>query len=107
VSNPDPFEEDLFKQDVALPVREFFFTLDQIAYMLDMDQQVLMDTRIYYTGRTGAAPGNLIRATNIARPDAQPDWRVSETAFKIWMTRMHIPFTQPVPGRFRKRNRSK
>lgn len=91
--NDDVFRNDILKYDVELPIREFFFTIDQIAYMLDMDQGTVEDTLLFYWGREyGTCPRDKIKATNLSMPDETPNWRVSQTAFAIWMRAKGVSF---------------
>ena len=81
----DPFRDDIFKSDIDFPWREFMFTLDQIAFLLDIEQDYLINNYLYLPGgRSTGSPTGRIRCTNIARPDQEPNWRVSETAFRFW-----------------------
>lgn len=99
------FDEDHIRNEVVLPLREFFYTLDQIAYMLDCPISEIMDHYGYFTGRTLGRQGTRLRVVNIASADQAPDWRVSELDFKIWMSAHNIQFTEPVPGRLLKRKK--
>ncbi|AKJ71853.1 hypothetical protein TIN4_56 [Tsukamurella phage TIN4] len=88
------FSEDLIEPEVNLPAREFMFTLDQIALMLDVSRKSLEDNFLFFHGRSaGSRRGRLI-AVNIATPEMKPVWRVSETAFKVWMRYKGIVFTE-------------
>jgi hypothetical protein len=97
------FDEDHIRNEVILPLREFFYTIDQIAYMLDCEESKIYSEMGYFTGRSQGRQGTRLRITNIAAPEDKPDWRVSELDFKIWMTAHGIRFTEPVPGRLLKR----
>lgn len=97
------FDEDHIRNEVILPLREFFYTLDQIEYMLDCTHDKLVNELGYFTGRSQGRMGTRLRIVNIASPESTPDWRVSELDFKVWMSRHNIQFTEPVPGRLLKR----
>lgn len=88
----DVFRNDIIVHEVDLPLREFFYTLDQIAYMLDLDQKVLEKDYIWYQGREYGAPNGRIIATNIAAADAEPNWRVAEVNFMRWMKARRIGY---------------
>lgn len=91
----DTFRNDILKYDVDIPVREFFFTMDQIAYMLDLDEKLLREQYVQYPGREwGKGAGGRMRATNIAPPDVEPNWRVSQTDFIQWMRVKGIQFNE-------------
>ena len=98
----DPFREDELKYDVELPFREFMFTLDQIAFLLDIDEQYMIRKYLYLPGRSTGIQAGRMRATNIARADQPPNWRVSETDLKFWMKSKGIRWRQPLPARGRK-----
>ena len=88
----DVFRNDILKYEVDLPLREFFYTLDQIAYMLDVDQKVLEEGYIYYNGRHYGQPNGRLIATNLAAADQPPNWRVSEVNFTRWMKARKLGF---------------
>jgi hypothetical protein len=91
----DTFRNDILKYDVDIPVREFFFTMDQIAYMLDMDEKVLREEYVKYQGREwGPGSAGKMRATNIAPPSSEPNWRVSMTDFAQWMRTKGITYNE-------------
>ncbi|AMS03453.1 hypothetical protein SEA_BENCZKOWSKI14_60 [Gordonia phage Benczkowski14] len=100
---PSIFDEDHIRNEVILPLREFFYTLDQIAYLLDCPESKIINELGYFTGRSQGRQGTRLRITNIAAPESVPDWRVSELDFKVWMVAHGIQFTEPVPGRLLKR----
>lgn len=95
--------DDTFKYEVELPVREFFYTCDQIAYLLDMSESHLRDSILFYVGREWhKKPRERLRAVNIAPPDDNPDWRVSETDFIMWMRVVGISFNRPQQPGYKK-----
>jgi hypothetical protein len=70
-----------------LPVRLFFFTIDQITDMLLADANKF----IFKDGHdTGIPPDDKMLARNIAPSDSAPEWRVEEMEFVRWMRHMHI-----------------
>lgn len=95
MSNEDFMRDDVYLYEVEMPVREFFYTLDQIAYMLDTTQQYLEESVLHYVGRSWhKKPRHMLRCVNIAKVDASPDWRVAETDFISWMKIKGITFRQ-------------
>lgn len=74
---------------VGLPVRTFLYTLEQIAYMLNLDEATFVRRGfLHFTGVSiGTPPPDLIAARNIAQPDADPIWRVSEQELVRWLKR--------------------
>lgn len=71
---------------VDFPPRLFLYTLDQVAFCLDMKVDTLRRSYIHFAGRTrGVAPQGLIVARNIAGPGDTPTWRVAENELVRWM----------------------
>ena len=66
-------------QAVGLPPKPFLYTLDQVAYLLSLDEQTLKNHYLHYEGRSvGAASRERIIARNIAPSGVKPEWRVAE-----------------------------
>jgi hypothetical protein len=75
-------------QTVGLPTRAFLFTLDQIAYMLDLELVSLRKSYLHYDGRTvGDRSPDKMMARNIAPPGEKPEWRVAEKELQRWLRR--------------------
>ena len=71
---------------LGLPPRVFLYTLDQIAFILEVDLARLKRAYVFYEGRSTGLPGrDKIPARNIAPKGETPDWRVSEPALIHWM----------------------
>lgn len=71
---------------VGLPARVFLYTLDQISVMLNVTEDTVRKSYVFYEGRTvGTKRRDLLLARNIAQPDKTPDWRVTEREFIRWM----------------------
>lgn len=74
---------------IALPIRPFLYTVDQLAVMLSLEEGYIRRALLYYEGRsTGAPRKDQMRAINIARDDAtkkEAEWRVSDFEFRKWM----------------------
>lgn len=74
------------QEKVGLPVREFFYTTDQIAYLIDCNEDYLKRSLLHYQGRSvGVCPKDKLLATNIGAEGDAPNWRVAETHLKRWM----------------------
>lgn len=101
------FDEDVIESEVNLPAREFMFTLDQIAIMLDVSQKFLESDVIFFHGRSVGSRRMKLTAINIALPDKSPVWRVSETAFKIWLRHKGIQFTEQRNVRLQQKKKPK
>jgi hypothetical protein len=74
--------------DVGLPPVVFFFTLDQIAGLLNISEDTLRVSYLYYSGRTsGSKPPRLMYAVNMAAdPETDaPNWRVAHPEFVRWL----------------------
>jgi hypothetical protein len=73
--------------DVGLPVREFMYTLDQIAYLLNISEDSLKRSHLHFQGRSvGVCPKDRMLAVDISPDNAKkPEWRVAETHLKRWM----------------------
>lgn len=69
------------------PPKVFLYTLDQVAYCLDMTIETLKGSYIYFQGRTqGTGRKHFIVARDISMPDARsPEWRVAEPELLRWM----------------------
>lgn len=71
---------------IGLPPRTFLYTLDQISVMLDLPEEALRKSHLYYMGRsTGTIKNDLMACRNIAATGEKPEWRVPEREFTRWM----------------------
>ena len=86
------YNEDVIQGEVRLPAREFMYTLDQVAYMLDCTMNALQP-QLYYKGRSGGSPRGRISVVNIAPRENKPNWRISESALVNWLKIKDITFT--------------
>lgn len=76
-------------QTVGMPPVLFLFTLDQIATQLNIEQDSLMRTYLYYEGRSrGIMQRHMMRTVNIAPEEQDPDWRVTAREYVRWLKRM-------------------
>jgi hypothetical protein len=74
--------------EVGLPPVVFFFTLDQIAMMLNVDERTVRTSYLYYAARTtGPRYPRLMYTINIAANPVRdaPEWRVSHQEFVRWL----------------------
>lgn len=73
------------RAQVVLPPREFLYTLDQIAVLLNITDKYLADHYLYFDGvSTGSARGRM-RARDISQDENRRDWRVGETQFVLFL----------------------
>jgi hypothetical protein len=82
---PHERQEDLAA--VGLPLTPFLYHFDQVATMLGKTESQLIDTHIFYLGRSvGRQHPRKIKAVNIAAdPDAVPEWRITEGELVRWL----------------------
>lgn len=82
----------LDRRVIGLPPREFLYTLDQIAVLVEMPQHELMTEHVYFDGKSEGSPRRYPRcfmARDIAPAGAgRPDWRVTETELIRWFKKM-------------------
>ena len=77
---------DIRTHDVRLPLRPFFYTLDQIATLTAMEvHQVRRMCYVAERGDTGVRPKDKLYTINMAPAGEQPDWRVEEKEFVRWL----------------------
>lgn len=73
-------------QRIGLPVKPFLYTVDQVAYLLSVEESYLKTTLLFYEGRSvGVCPKDRIPARNIASAGEKPEWRISERALIRFM----------------------
>lgn len=79
-------------QQVGLPMTPFLYHLDQVAIMLNMTEDQLVDTLIFFSGRSfGRLSPRQIKAINIsADPEGSPMWRVTEGELVRWLKLLGI-----------------
>jgi len=75
------------QRDIGLPIREFMYTLDQIAYLLSVGEREVKERYVHYEGRSvGVCPKDRLLAVDISPDDSpRPEWRVAERHLKRWM----------------------
>lgn len=65
---------------IALPVRIFLYTLDQLAALLNVDEDTLRTRYLYFRGLSTGVQGNRMMARNIEPdPGEKARWRVAES----------------------------
>lgn len=70
---------------IGLPLRPFFYTLDQIAGLLSLELASVRQSYIFFDGRNvGVPPRGLMRAVNIAPDGEKPEWRVVDKELIRW-----------------------
>jgi hypothetical protein len=74
-------------ESVGLPVRDFLYTVDQIATLLEVGETQVYDNYLHYDGRSvGPRPkGKMIARDVSSDDDPKPEWRVTEREFIRWM----------------------
>jgi len=70
---------------IELPERPFFWTLDQVATIIQVSEAWLK-RRTSYAGRSLKTGNAMLRAVNLADPDEQPVWRVSNNELLRWLS---------------------
>lgn len=79
-------------EKLGLPVTPFLYHLDQVATMLNLTQDQLIDVYIWFIGRsTGRQNYRKIKAVNIQpEEDGTPEWRVTEGELMRWLKLMGV-----------------
>ena len=71
---------------IALPARTFLYTVDQIAHLLQISEDTVRSSFLYYEGRsTGTVPKTQMLARNIAPEGEKPEWRVADRELTKFM----------------------
>jgi hypothetical protein len=85
--NGVPHERPDSPESVGLPMTPFMYHLDQVATMLNKTTADLIDTHIFFLGRSyGRQHPRKIKAVNIAvNPEDIPEWRVTEGELVRWL----------------------
>lgn len=75
------------QHEVGLPLRPFMYTIDQIAYLLEVGEPQVRASYLHYEGRSvGVCPKDRMLAVDISPDNAtRPEWRVAEVHLKRWM----------------------
>lgn len=76
---PDESPRQKDARSVGLPPRVFLFTVDQVAYMLNLSELYVKRNLLFYFGRsTGVQPKETLLVRNIAPAGKTPEWRCTE-----------------------------
>lgn len=71
---------------IGLPAKPFLYTVDQVAYLLSVEEDYVKRVLLFYEGRSvGVCPKDRIPARNIAPAGEKPEWRVAERALVAFM----------------------
>jgi hypothetical protein len=66
-------------QRQGLPPRPFLYTIDQVAYLLQIEESSLKKNVLHFEGRSvGVGGREKIIARNIMPAGVTPDWRITE-----------------------------
>lgn len=75
----------------GVPRRPIFWTLDQVAGMLNLSVPVLRNSYVWFDGKdVGVYQRDYLLAVNLARASinaGQPDWRIEDSEFIRWLAR--------------------
>ena len=87
---PGQVDSEEERRKVGLPPRIFFYTLDQVAAMLQVDEDELRKRYLYFAGRDVGfqQPGQLY-VVNIS-PDSKAEWRCSDREFMRFLRHKKI-----------------
>lgn len=73
-------------EHIGLPIRPFLFTIDQIATLIGVSIENVMQTKLYYDRRSvGQRHKDMMLAHDIATPGQPSEWRVAEREFVRWL----------------------
>ena len=72
---------------IELPVRDFLYTIDQIAMLFEVPEETVLNSYLFYQNRSvGVRPKGKMLARDISPDDEpKPDWRVPERELVRWM----------------------
>lgn len=77
---------DATREKLGLPKREFLYTTDQIAGLLQVQTAWVEKNLLHYYGKSlGPRPRDKMLATNIAPDGKRPIWRVTESSLVAYM----------------------
>ena len=79
---------------VRLPRHPLLYTLDQVSFILNVDDAWLK-RKLFYVGRSTGPHRSKLQTVNIEDdPKARPQWRVSEIELKRWLTHQGYRITE-------------
>ena len=67
-----------------LPERQFLYTLDQVAMILEVEEKSISRILWYRDRDPGPKPPDKMAAVNIMPEGEKPEWRVPESSLKMW-----------------------
>lgn len=71
---------------VGLPPKPFFYTIEQVAYLLNLEERYVKNLLLHYQERSvGPCPRDKIYAVNMAPAGETPVWRVNERSLVSFM----------------------
>jgi len=73
------------KHFARLPKKQFLYTLDQVAFILEIKQERLHAILWYHGRNVGIKPHDKLFCTNIMPEGEPPEWRVPENSLKFWL----------------------
>jgi len=77
----------------GLPPRIFFFTIDQIGTLVELEPEYIKKHLLHYEARSpGICPRGKMHALNMAPEGETPEWRVSEQSFMRFLKFKGIRF---------------
>ena len=81
------------RERVGLPPRPFFYTVDQIGTMLELDPEYIMKRMLHFEGRSvGVCPKDKMLAVNLAPDGEKPEWRIPESRFLGYLRSRKVKF---------------
>lgn len=71
---------------LGLPAKPFFYSPEQIAGLLEVKTEYVMQSLLWYEGRSvGYLPKDKLRAINVAPVGETPVWRIPERSLLIFL----------------------
>lgn len=71
--------DEIHRKDVGLPSRPFLYTIDQVAQLMSISEEVVKREFAHWDGRSVGIPNkDRIIFRNIMPNGATPEWRCSE-----------------------------
>jgi hypothetical protein len=75
------------RPSVTLPVHTFFYTTDQVALILNVEEAWVRE-RCYLVGRMpDTHVRDKLQVVNLAEPNERPRWRISDRELTRWLIR--------------------
>lgn len=78
--------DDDERRSVGLPPRSFLYTIDQIAALIGVEEQSVIENYLHLESvSVGVCPKDKILARNIAPAGQSPEWRIPERYLIRWL----------------------